>query len=193
MIVFIRLGIIKRESLVTEIKSKKSSYTINDNFFHFCFIFAEPYKSDLEMGEIKNIEDKFKRDFPSYVGKKFEKLIRDDILKRTGIMQIDKIGRQWGKIPNMPKDKNQYEIDIVALNEKNKEILFGECKWQEHVNAETIIKELSEKAGYVDWNLEKRKEIYTIFAKSFKKKIEEYNGKRVYCFDLRDMERNLKK
>ena len=37
-----------------------------------------------------------------------------------------------------------------------------------------------------------RKEGFAIFAKSFSKRIEEFEGKKVYCFDLRDLERIMK-
>ena len=36
---------------------------------------------------------------------------------------------------------------------------------------------------------ENRKESFAIFAKSFGKRIKEFEGKKVYCFDLRDLER----
>jgi len=190
--VLIRLGIIKKENSVTERKGKKNLYFIDDNFFNFFFIFAEPYRSDLEIGEIKNVENKFKRDFLSYVGKKFEKLIRNEILKKIDIIDIEKAGRCWGKIPNAPKDKNQYEIDIVALNEKKKQILFGECKWQEHISAERVIKELFDKAKSVLWYNKEREEFYVLFAKSFSKRIEEFEGRKVFCFDLGDIKKILK-
>ena len=81
------------------------------------------------------------------------------------------------------------EIDIVALSEERKEILFGECKWQNKVNSEKIAKELAEKTRFVDWNLNKRKESYAVFAKSFSKRLENFEGRKIYCFDLKDLER----
>jgi len=55
------------------------------------------------------------------------------------------------------------------------------------------LEELVEKAKYVQWqNKEKRKESYAIFAKSFTKKINEFEGRKVYCFDLKGLERLLK-
>jgi AAA+ ATPase superfamily predicted ATPase len=85
-----------------------------------------------------------------------------------------------------------FDIDVLALNEKTKEILFVECKWQNKVNARKICKELKEKAKYVQWHNSERKESFAIFAKSFRRKIDEFEGKKVYCFDLRDLERVLK-
>ena len=78
------------------------------------------------------------------------------------------------------------------MNEKTKEILFGECKWKEKVNALSILNGLKEKTKNVDWNSNDRKEIYTIFAKSFSRRATEFEGKRVFCFDLKDIEKLLK-
>ena len=77
---------------------------------------------------------------------------------------------------------------MVAIDETRKEILFAECKWKSNVNAKKVLKELKEKARYVQWNNETRKEKYAIFAKSFKAKTDD-----AMCIDLKDMERKLRK
>ncbi len=192
--VLIRLGIIKKEIPVTKLKSKKSIYLIDDNFFSFCFLFFEPFKSDLEIGETKNVETKIKNGFQAFVGKKFEKLVQQEILRKTNTIQIQKAGNWWGFYRDEETNKRKsIEIDIVALNEEKKEALFCECKWQSKVNAEKIVSDMAEKAKYVEWNNNKRKEAFAVFAKSFKKKISKWQEKKVYCFDLKDMEKILKK
>ena len=82
-------------------------------------------------------------------------------------------------------------IDIVALNEQTKEILFAECKWQSRVNAEKVCKQLVEKANYVEWYNDERKEYLAVFAKSFSKRVSESEGRKVFCFDLKDIEKVL--
>jgi len=91
------------------------------------------------------------------------------------IFSFTKIGKWWYK------DK---EIDIVALNEQSKQILFCECKWSENVDVEKILKELKEKAQHVEWHKNERKEYYAIFAKSFRNKVKEEN---VFLFDLENL------
>ena len=149
----------------------------------------------MERCEEETLAGLLKGNINSWVGKKFESVIAE-LIKKGDIelpFPIEKVGKQWGKIPNKPKGE-VYEIDVVALNEKTKEILFCECKWQDKVNAKRICKELIEnKIPYVDWNNEDRKESIAIFARSFKEKIEEFDGRKVYCFDLRDLERFMKR
>lgn len=184
--VLMRLGILKKEIPVTETKSKKSIYYIDDNFFDFYFSFYEPYKSDLGLGEFNNAMAKLKEGFSSYVGKKFEKFIQEEILRKLDIMEIQRAGRWWGHYRDSENKRNEVEIDIVALNEKNSEILFAECKWQENVDAEEIYNGLLGKKDFVEWHNRKRKERFAVFAKSFKKKIRQEN---LMLFDLNDMKR----
>jgi AAA+ ATPase superfamily predicted ATPase len=174
------LNVIERLMPITEsskdkLKSKNSLYVIKDNFYDFWFKFVYLNKQEIEKGN-NNLIERIKRDFELYISFKFENYCKE-FLENLFFEKYHSFGKWWHK------DK---EIDIVALNEEKKEILFGECKWKDKVNALEILKELEEKSKFVDWNKEKRKESFAIFAKSFSKKIEEFNGKRVYCFDLKD-------
>lgn len=166
----IRLGFIER---VTPIIGKRKSgiYFIRDVFFDFWFNFVYGNRESIEKNEGKIDESKLN----TYFGKRFESLIRDEIAYK--ILKFPRVGRWWYK------DK---EIDIVGINEKTKEIIFGECKWKDNVNAEKVLQELKEKSKFVDWNTDKRKESYAIFAKSFKKRIKD-----CYCFDLKDVSKHL--
>ena len=109
-----------------------------------------------------------------YLGKIFEQVclsISSEILP----LNSTHFGRWWHK---------NKEIDLVAINEETKTILFAECKWKDNVDAKEIIKELKEKSKYVDWNNNSRKEHYAVFAKSFKEKIKN-------CYELQDIEKAL--
>ena len=164
---------------------RKGIYEINDPLFRFWFKFVYPYRDYLEVGRREVVEEIIARELNEYFGLCFEYLV-EEILKEKLIPEFENFGliSKWWY-----EDK---EIDIVALNEKAKEILFAECKWQEKVNAKKICKELAEKSRYVQWHNDKRKEGFAIFAKSFSRRINEFEGRKVYCFDLRDMKRVVK-
>ena len=182
--------IIERE--VPVVKGKKGIYKIRNNLFHFWFSNIWAYAELIERNEEEIVVEKVKNNLNSWISFKFEEIIKEMIRDKLLFSEFTKIGKQWGKIPNKPKGENTYEIDLVSLNEKTKEILFIECKWKNRVNAEKICKELAEKAKYVEWNNENRKESFAVFAKSFSKKIKEFEGKKVYCFDLRDLKKIMK-
>ena len=165
--------------------SKKILY-INHPLMNFWFRFFYKNLSDYKRRDLRLIE-KIKKDFNNYMGIRFEYACREFIAGCSMLpFTYDIMGREWGKIPGKPKGENQYEIDIVALNEATKEILFSECKWKDNADPQKILNELKEKAQYVRWNNGMRKEYFAIFAKSFKEKIKE---PRVMLFDLQDMDK----
>lgn len=171
---------------------KKGIYAAKNNIITFWFNNIWKYSQFYETGQEEQASGYLKKNLNKHLALMFEKTIRELITTRTIkiLTGQQKTGSQWGKFKG-EKGKNTYEIDLVALNENTKEILFGECKWQEQINAKTIIKELAEKAKHVEWNNGTRKETYAIFAKSFSTKITEYKGKRICCFDLKDIEQSL--
>ncbi len=171
---------IKREIPIFEgAKSKKGRYYLKDNFAAFWFRYIYPNLSAIEEGifEIESIRG----DYSAYMGRIFEDISRDFLIKlrRDGKAPINftKIGKWWHR---------DVEIDIVAADERNNQILLGECKWQEDVNADKILGKLREKAAHLEWNKERREEKYIIFARSFKNRPED-----CYCFDTKEMERLL--
>lgn len=128
--------------------------------------------------------EKIKMGTNAYVGKQFENVCRE-VLVKVPPFRFDKIGKWWGHYREGGERKTA-EIDVVALNEETRQILFAECKWKKGVNAERILKELKEKAKRVEWHNEERKEQYAIFAKSFRKRTKEEG---LMLFDLKDLER----
>lgn len=164
-------------------KEKRYHYQLEDNYFRFWLTYVYPYQTEIE----ENVDSLLKiieKNYPSYMGPAFEDFCKK--LIRILEIRIDKAGMEIGRW--WYKDK---EIDIVALNERSKEILFAECKWKEKVNAGRLIRELNEKSRFVEWHNGKRIESFAVFAKSFSKKIRIYEGKKVYCFDLKHMEKVL--
>jgi len=168
------LHVVKREFPVTQKKETRNAhYVFEDNYFNFWFRFVFPNKSIIEEGKQKELLHQINPQLNLYVSKVFEKTCRGLLWDLKIGFTPTKIGRWWHK---------DREIDIVAINEERKQILFTECKWKDKVNAEKILKELKEKAKFVDWNLGKRKEHYCVIAKSFSRKSED-----ALCFDLRDL------
>ena len=185
-------NLIKKMTPITEnpMKSRIGRYNIIDNFLSFWFYFYDKNRSYMEQERFDEVLERFNNEFNAFVGRKFEKFMISLIKEKMILaeIEVDHIGNQWGK-----SEVGAYEIDIVALNDSKKEVLFGECKWKEKVNTREVLKELTEKAAFVEWNTETRKEVFAVFARSFSKKTSEFSGKKVYCFDLKDIEKLLKR
>ncbi len=155
---------------------KNGVYLIKDTLFDFWFNFVYKGREEIE----KNTYRASDNGLNTYFGKRFEALVRDELLPMV-LPKIGKTGRWWHK---------NNEIDILGLNEARKEILFVECKWQKNSDCRKILAELRQKAELVDWNKGNRKERYAIFAKSFKERLQE---KDVILFDLADLEKAILK
>lgn len=93
-------------------------YEIVDPFLNFWFRFLYKNRSAVEIGNFDYIRGIIERDFATYSGRWLEKLFKD-ILSQSG--RFNRIGSYWGR-------GNSNEIDIVAINDAEKQILIAEVK-----------------------------------------------------------------
>jgi len=162
--ILIDLMLVERKIPVTETqRSRKGLYRLSDNLFTFWFRFVHPNVERIERGEGGLVlQTDIQPQFARYVGKAFESMVGDLLCEfnHEGLLpfRFDRIGNWW--------DKGE-EIDLVALKNESASILFCECKWQDHVNAEKLLARLKEKAAAVPWMDKSRKEYYCIVARSF--------------------------
>lgn len=170
------------------LKSKKGRYIIADNFFSFWFFFIFRYKSFYEQGKFSEIKKRIEQQKSSFFGRQFERLCRE-LSGQLIPLTFERTNSWFGHYRDAEGNRKEVEIDICSVNGQSREILFGECKWQERVDARKVLTELKEKTKYVEWHKDGRKEYYALFAKSFKEKIKE---DRVYLYDLSAIEKKLK-
>jgi AAA+ ATPase superfamily predicted ATPase len=156
-----RLHLIEKEAPITEKspeKSRKGLYRITDNFFRFWFQFVYPYKSELQIGRAEDIVARYEKCVSG-----LEALVYEDVCCQIlrgferQIFPMERVGRWWS-------DKE--EIDIVGLNERTGEILFGECKWSSKPVGTNVYIDLKKKARSVQWGRSHRSEWYILFSKS---------------------------
>ena len=98
--------------------SRNVKYEIIDNFLAFWFRFVFKYKSAVEIENYEFLQELVRRDFNTFAGKFLEKYIKEklSLTKRYSI-----IGSYWER-------GNKNEIDIVAVDELNKNLLIAEVK-----------------------------------------------------------------
>ena len=157
------LDIIERQVPITEeneSKSKKGLYFIKDNFLNFWFQFIFPYKGMLEADQDDYVLCKIKNNLiDNHISYVYEDICREKVweLNKKGLT-FNRVGRWWG-------NKN-IEIDIVAYDSFGTDILFGECKYSKNPKGMDVLLSLMEKADYVPWNKNNRKEYYVLFSRS---------------------------
>tara|TARA_Y100000310_G_C20565448_1_gene755242 strand:+ start:31 stop:1086 length:1056 start_codon:yes stop_codon:yes gene_type:complete len=180
------LGLVEKRYPVTVTKpwkSKKGIYVLTDSFFKFWFKFIFRNSSLYEGGAYDALFEKIKKELNAFIGKNFEGLCKElfNLYSKQQGWSYTTIGSWWSR--------RGEEIDVVALNEEGKNIVFGECKWQTQVNARKLIVELKTKSKFVEWQNQTRNEVYVLFARSFREKIDSFEGKKVYCFDIDDLKK----
>lgn len=133
------LGIVKRETPITEKPGKKTVYLLADNFFRFWYRFVPANISAIDSGRIrKTYTGAVRQHFPDYMGLTFEKMCRDYLLYYAEGLPIDlnEVGQWWG---TDPRGKRQVQIDIVGTSAMGKEYIIGSCKYRsEKVGADEL-------------------------------------------------------
>lgn len=150
--------ILERRQPVFSKISKQGRYYLNDNFLTFWFRYIFRFRSLLEIGKENKILEFIKKDIKNLQGFIFEKIVHEIILEKENrgefVFEIDGIGKFWDRIG--------HEIDIVAYNENDKKIFFGECKLSASSINFSLFSNLKSKASYVSWFKGSRKEFYGI-------------------------------
>ena len=170
------LGIVRK---VTPLFGKRGIYEIGDNYFLFWSRFVNPYYEEIEGNFVDAAIEDFEMNFNTFLGKPFEGIAREFLMeanqKNLLPFRFTKLGRWWHK---------GEEIDIVALNEREKKALFVEVKWRElsEKDAKRILSRLRKKAELI--GLKDYEKHFGIVAKGIKGK--ENLG---LAFDLEDFEK----
>ncbi|MDR1368638.1 MAG: ATP-binding protein [Dysgonamonadaceae bacterium] len=102
--------------------SRSNKYKIEDNFLNFWFRFIYKYRSAVEIGNLDYVRDIVERDYETYSGIILEKYFRT--------MMIE--SKEFSDIQGYWNSKGENEIDIVAVNEFEKRLVFCEVKRNPH-------------------------------------------------------------
>jgi len=159
----ISLGLVRKEFPITEDKSKKSMYLLDDWMFIFWYRFVQPELSYIisGLGE-KVLSDVINNHIDSHVGRAFETCAKQYMwiaLKDNKLsVSFKKIGSWWG---NNPEERQEEEIDFIAFNNEN--AIFGECKWRKSQTGEDVLDELIRKRSIFS---QFKHVYYMIFSKS---------------------------
>ena len=126
----IDLGIVKKETPVTEKIGKKTIYELADNFFRFWYRFVPANMSAIDSGRIqKSYANSIKKNLPDYMGLTFEHMCRDYLLyyEKDLPIELNQVGQWWG---TDNKNKKQVQIDIVGTPVEGDEYIIGSCKYR---------------------------------------------------------------
>jgi AAA+ ATPase superfamily predicted ATPase len=148
------LTFVRREVPVTVRPGRRTTsgrYVLADAYLRFYFRFIAPNQALLEQGLLNRVWERIAEELRAFVGMTaFEEICRTWTLEQaaTGHLPFlpDAVGRHWAA---------DCEVDVVAINWRQRQILLGECKWgTSHVGRSVIRTLIEEKTPRVLARLE---------------------------------------
>ncbi len=126
-------SITKMRPITSKETSRDVRYSISDPFLKFWFRFIHANKSAVEMENYEYIRRHIDRDFETFSGLELESLFQAILAESK---QFGRMGSYWDA-------KGHNEIDIVAINDLDKQVLIVEVKRQQKKYNETKLIEKS--------------------------------------------------
>lgn len=128
--VLLDLGILKKETPITEKPGKKTVYVIDDTFFRFWYRFVPRNMSAISAGRMRQVYERaVKQYYPDYMGLVFEKMCREYLFHYAADLPVllSDVGQWWG---TDEKTRKEIQIDIVGMPVEGDEYLIGSCKYR---------------------------------------------------------------
>ncbi|MBT1175839.1 ATP-binding protein [Bifidobacterium sp. LC6] len=153
------LGLIERRVPFGEDPShtRKGLWMIGDPFFAFWYRFVGPNVERVERGDGELVveSDVIGPALDTYIGQQFELMCEQWLIRtnRAGRLpfQATKFGKWWGTDARL---RQETDIDVVAANANDRNILLGECKWRTNLDISETLHVLRSRAdlipGYTD-------------------------------------------
>lgn len=158
----------RRIPATTPLKKLKSAntarYHLRDHFLRFYYRFIDPNQHLIERGLSSRLWQMMSSHLRAFVAYAFEDICRDWIVEqaqhRDGLpFPPDNVGSHWSKY---------VQIDVVAINWQEHQLLLGECKWGDRPVAKRVLTELiEEKIPKLFTDIEEKVEDWTVHTMLF--------------------------
>ncbi|MFD1771397.1 ATP-binding protein [Sphingobacterium suaedae] len=110
--------IVRKRPLFSKPNSRNVKWALNDNYLQFWFRFIYPNQSLIEIARYDLLKEIIESGYEQYSGAVLENYFREKLVSQY---RITEIGEYWD-------NKKQNEIDIVALNDMDREAFIAEVK-----------------------------------------------------------------
>lgn len=143
-------------------RSRQGRYVFTDAYLRFYFRFLRPYLGDIERGRFNRVINLLADHLAGFIGiHTFEELCREWLNEKADRSELpymlDRVGSHWSKAA---------QIDVVGINWRSKQILFGECKWGRQPIERKVIDKLVTQAAKVLPTQGKWQQHYIFFSRA---------------------------
>lgn len=108
----------KNKPMFAKPESRKTRWSISDNYLRFWFRFIYPSQSMIELGKHELLREYIVQNYEQYSGLMLEKYFREKLSESE---RITAIGSYWD-------NKGENEIDLIAINDLDKTGIVAEVK-----------------------------------------------------------------
>lgn len=115
----------KKRPILSKEGTQTVRYQITDNFLRFWFRYIVKNQDLVQANLLSALAEIVKADYPTYSGLILEKYFKEQLKEKQLFRNID----SWWKTTK-GKNKDQHELDIVAIYANDKKVLIAEVKRQ---------------------------------------------------------------
>ncbi|HRQ42121.1 MAG TPA: ATP-binding protein [Chloroflexota bacterium] len=141
----VEMDYVRRELPVTvppsqRATSRASRYILADNYLRFYFRFVRTHLDLIAQQLYDELEKRIAEQLRAFIGMTaFEELCRDWVLSQAQQgrlpFAVEQVGSHWD---------SQVQVDVAAINWREKALLLGEAKWQPDDMRRAVVRELIE-------------------------------------------------
>ncbi|HCT91253.1 MAG TPA: ATP-binding protein [Lachnospiraceae bacterium] len=110
--------------------SRKTVYTLPDQFYRFWYRYVFRNRSYYEWLGPQDAAKEIMAELPDFMGTAFEEICRQYLIRQAKLRKLPfipaKIGKWWG---NNPAIRAQDDVDLLLLDKKGSEAILCECKF----------------------------------------------------------------
>jgi len=139
-------GFVERRVPVTSgERSRLGRYHITDPYLRFYYRFLSTRQAQFALNIKTPALAEIKRYLPNFIGTHtWEEISREWVLRASAAGQLpflaDQVGSAWTR---------DVQIDVVAINQRTKTIVLGECKWHTRAAGRAVLQDLVAKTGAI--------------------------------------------
>ena len=132
------------------LKGKKSNYQIIENFIAFWYRYVFSNRTEIEIGN-GNIYFLLACDnLNEFIGGIFEEITHQYLRRQNGQRKLPFIAKSFGKWWGKDRKGDVQEIDVILESVTGKELIVGECKWQDNLKVNKTIETLKIRSALFD-------------------------------------------
>ncbi len=136
--------------------SRRGRYFVTDPYLRFFYRFMSASQSKLALGQTQPLLDQIEEDLPDFISHNtWQELCREWLLLASAQgeipVMVEEVGSEWAK---------SYTIDVAGISEHGKNLVLGDCYWQEGPVGLEAIEEIIKKTPNI---VPKRKEGWSVY------------------------------